>query len=198
MALGVKVTCTAQVLPGVSELQVVLAAENWEVACTLLICTGAVPVLAIVIVCTPEMVFTAVDEKLKLDGLIAMLGGPGAPDPVSETECGLPWASSTIVRVPVRVPTPVGVNVIVNVQEDAGATVVPQSSVSAKSPLIDLLAIDKDCEPILRRRLVCEGLVVPIDSELNCNANGAMATAGAAVTGSILAMKESVGPPHTV
>src|SRR5712664_3164275 len=63
------------------------------------------------------------------------------PVPVRDTVCGLPDALSVIVRVPVREPTAVGVNVTLIVQFAPAANVpgltgqaLPPVLVSAKSP----------------------------------------------------------------
>ena len=47
------------------------------------------------------------------------------------TDCGLPEVLSVMLKVPVRVPDAVGVNVVLIVQFAPTATEVPQVSVSA-------------------------------------------------------------------
>ena len=80
----------------------------------------------------PELVtFTGIAElvvvsiwglKDTLVGLNVMLGP--VPVPVSGTVCGLPWALSVNVSVPVRAPSAVGVKVTFIVQvPDAGKVV---------------------------------------------------------------------------
>jgi len=54
--------------------------------------------------------------KVRLAGEIDAPGAEAAPDPVSETVCGLVGALSEIVRVPVRVPPAVGENVTLMLQ----------------------------------------------------------------------------------
>jgi hypothetical protein len=56
------------------------------------------------------------------------------PLPASDTVCGLLFALSVIVRVPVRLPVAVGVNVTLTVQFAPAATEVPHVFVCAKSP----------------------------------------------------------------
>lgn len=56
--------------------------------------------------------------------------------PVSDTVCGLLFALSVIVRVPVRLPVVVGVNVTLTVQFPPAAIDVPHVFVCEKSPEI--------------------------------------------------------------
>ena len=58
------------------------------------------------------------------------------PEPVRLVVWGLPEALSVTVRVAVRVPVAVGLNVTLIVQLDAAATLVPQVLVCVKSPLL--------------------------------------------------------------
>jgi hypothetical protein len=74
--------------------------------------------------------------------IVAEVGAPLAgareksvPLPDKETVCGLFDASSLTVRLAVRLPAPVGLNVTLTVQFALGATLVPQVFVSEKSPL---------------------------------------------------------------
>lgn len=48
------------------------------------------------------------------------------PVPESATECGLPEASSVMVRVPDRLPVAVGAKEMLKVQLATGTTVLPQ------------------------------------------------------------------------
>jgi hypothetical protein len=83
------------------------------------------------------------------------------PVPVSFTDWGLPEALSAILRVPVRVPEAVGVNVTLIVQFPPAAREVPQLSASAKSPVAEILEIVKGAEPVLVSVTVCAALVAP-------------------------------------
>ena len=56
------------------------------------------------------------------------------PIPVKETDCGLSLALSLMFIVAVRIPVAPGVNVTEIVHLPLAATLVPQVSVSAKSP----------------------------------------------------------------
>ena len=58
------------------------------------------------------------------------------PVPVRLAVCGLFVALSVTVRVPVRVPPAVGVNVTLMVQVSPAATLAPQLFVCPKSPLL--------------------------------------------------------------
>src|SRR5271165_2106758 len=103
-----------------------------------------------------------------------------------------------MVRASVKLSAAVGVKVTVKVQNDAAATVVPQSSVSAKSVPTVLLLMVRAADPILRKMVVCGALVLRMVCEPNCREKGDIATAGAFVAGSIFATKASVCPPNTV
>lgn len=56
-----------------------------------------------------------------------------------------------MVRVPERVPFAVGVKVTLMVQVVGGATLVPQLSFSAKSPVVVMLLISRGAVPVLVR-----------------------------------------------
>ena len=89
-------------------------------------------------------------------------GAPGdVAVPIRLTVCGVPAALSLIVNVPVRVPLAVGVKVTLSVQVDPAATPFPQLSVSAKSPLAEMLVMCNGAVPLLERFTVCGALVVP-------------------------------------
>ena len=60
------------------------------------------------------------------------------PVPVSEIVCGLPLASSVTLRVPVRLPVAVGLNVTAIVQVIPAGTEAPHVFVWLKSPLIEI------------------------------------------------------------
>jgi hypothetical protein len=69
---------------------------------------------------------TAVFANVALTG-VSLTCGP--PVPVSDTVCGLFHALSVIVKVPVRVPSAVGVNVMLILQFFPAASVAPQGFV---------------------------------------------------------------------
>src|SRR5271166_3459691 len=112
-------------------------------------------------------------------------------------EWGDPVASSWITIVPVREPGAVGVKVIANVQLPAAGTLVPQLSVSAKSPVAVIDVIERDALPRLRRSTFCGWLVVPIVWLAYCNEAGLKEAAGE-FPAPIFRMNASVFPPSTL
>ena len=68
---------------------------------------------------------------------------------------------SVMLKVPVRVPEAVGVNVILTVQLAPTATEPPQVLVSAKSPEAEILEMVRAALPVLETVTVCAALVVP-------------------------------------
>src|SRR5260370_9051623 len=83
------------------------------------------------------------------------------PIPVRLTDCGLPEALSVMLRVPVRLPDAVGVNVTLMVQLAPAATELPQVLVWAKSPLAETLVRFSEALPVLESVTDCAALVVP-------------------------------------
>src|SRR5215469_1771414 len=90
--------------------------------------------------------------------------GADTPVPVNPTVCGLPFALSLIVRVPVRVPVAEGVNVMLIAQEAPAATDVPQLFVCAKSPafvpVMAMLVMFSAAFPVLLNVAACAALDV--------------------------------------
>jgi hypothetical protein len=84
-----------------------------------------------------------------------------APSPDRVMDCGLAGALSEMVMAPARAPVAVGVKVTEIVQEAFLATLVPQSSVSAKSPLALILVNVSAALPMLVTVTLCFPLVVP-------------------------------------
>ena len=83
------------------------------------------------------------------------------PVPDRATVCGLPEALSVMLRVPVRVPVAVGLKVTLMAQLLPAATELPQVLVWAKSPLAEMLVMDKAALPVLESVTVCAALVGP-------------------------------------
>lgn len=81
--------------------------------------------------------------------------------PVRETACGLPLASSAIVRKPVQLPLVVGANTTLKAQLTPGATVLPQVLDWEKSPVIATLEMLRLPSPVLFRVMLWLVLVVP-------------------------------------
>ena len=75
------------------------------------------------------------------------------PMPLRLITCGDPVASSLIEIEPVRSPTAVGVKVAEREHVPDAETLVPQLSVSAKSPLVEIDEIVRFELPILRRKI---------------------------------------------
>ncbi len=83
------------------------------------------------------------------------------PLPLKPTVCGLPEALLLMVRVPVRAPMTVGLNVTSIVQLVSAARVaglIGQFVVRAKSPLVAMLAIGNGAVLVFDSVTVCPGL----------------------------------------
>ena len=96
--------------------------------------------------------------------LVAVRLTPGATTPVppSRIACGLLGALLVIVRVPLRVPLVVGVNVTLRAQEEPAASKLPQLFVSAKSPFTEIEEMERTASPVLESVTDCAPLVVPM------------------------------------
>src|SRR3989441_3346804 len=109
------------------------------------------------------------------------------PVPVSDTDCGLPAASSVMVTVAVRALAAVGVNVRLRRQLAPTTTVAPFVQVvpaaMAKSPGFEparaMLVMLRVAVPLLVRVTVCTGLVVLRRWSPKARLVGAKVTAGA-------------------
>src|SRR6266852_2501829 len=87
----------------------------------------ALPVLESVTVCATLVVPTGWLAKVSEEAERLTTGAEAAaPVPVRLTDCGLPEVLSAMLKVPVRVPDAVGVNVVLIVQFAPTATEVPQ------------------------------------------------------------------------
>src|SRR5260370_418094 len=111
-----------------------------------------------------------------LVGCVVIVGPP--PVPVKLAACALPVALSVTTRLPVRVPLLLGVKVTYMVHVEPAATPFPQLSVSAKSPVVAMLAICTGAVPLLVSVTVWDGLVVPAAWLLKVRLDGERATAG--------------------
>jgi hypothetical protein len=78
---------------------------------------------------------------------------------------GLPAALSVMVRVPLSVPVPLGVNVTEIWQLPPAPTLTPQLLVSPKSPVAEMLLIVSAAPPGLVNVTTCGELVVPTGCE---------------------------------
>jgi hypothetical protein len=84
-----------------------------------------------------------------------------APDPLRPTVWGLLGALPETLRVPVRVPTAVGVKVAAMVQAAPAAKVLPQELVWEKSPLTVIPEIVNETVPVFVNVTLCGPLVFP-------------------------------------
>jgi hypothetical protein len=96
-----------------------------------------------------------------VDAVPAVTAKPVEPMPVRETVCGLSFALSVRINVPVRVPLAVGVKLTVTVQLAVGESDMAQLFVSEKSPLVWRWLICSPKGPGLVKATVCAVLVVP-------------------------------------
>src|SRR5258706_16312848 len=83
------------------------------------------------------------------------------PEPLKETERGLPAALSVNVSVPARTPRSVGENCTETTQEADGFKDAGQLLDWEKSPDVAMLEIARTCSPELVSVIVCAALVVP-------------------------------------
>jgi hypothetical protein len=160
-AVGLKVTLMLQLAPAATELPQLSVSAKSPLAEILVIVKLTVPVLVSVTVCAALVVPTVwlANVNEEAERLTVVVGA--VPVPVRLTVCGLPEALSVMLKVPVRVPEAVGVKVMLMVQLAPAATELPQLSVSAKSPLGEILVIVRAALPVLDSITVCAALVVP-------------------------------------
>src|SRR5947209_3370950 len=195
VASGVKLTLIVQLAPGATEPaplgQVLPAAKAKSAACApvmvmLVRFSGALPLLVRVTVCAALVVPTRCLPKALLVAESVAVGGV-TPVPVSDTDCGLPGASSVMVTVAVRALAAVGVNVRLRRQLAPATTVAPFVQVvpaaMAKSPGFEparaMLVMLRVAVPLLVRVTVCTGLVVLRRWSPKARLVGAKVTAGA-------------------
>src|SRR5437016_6044163 len=194
-ASGVKLTLIVQLAPGATEPaplgQVLPAAKAKSAACApvmvmLVRFSGAPPLLVNVTVCAGLVVPTRCSPNALLVAESVAVGGV-TPVPVSDTDCGLPAASSVMVSVAVRALAAVGVKVRLRTQLAPAASVAPLMQVvpeaSAKSPALasagTAVAMLRGAEPVLGRVTVCTGLGGRTRWVPKVRWEGAEATAGA-------------------
>src|SRR5207245_1372923 len=133
VATGVKLTLIVQLAPRATELapvgQVLPAAKAKSAACApvmvmLVRFSGAPPLLVRVTFCAALVVPTRCLPNALLVAESVAVGGV-TPVPVSDTDCGLPAASSVMVTVAVRALAAVGVKVRLRTQLAPAASVAP-------------------------------------------------------------------------
>src|SRR4051794_35535077 len=113
-----------------------------------------------------------VPPKLRLPGLAFRIGPGATPVPDSGTVLVMPEAVT--VRVPVRVPAVVGVNLTVTVHEEPAAMLLPQVLVWLKSPEVLTVVTGADAEPLLVTVTACAALDAPVATEPKPSAVGLM------------------------
>lgn len=147
VAVGANVTPTVHVPPPANELvQVLVAALNSALLlATLSPAIAVVPAFFTVKVVAAVVVPTATEPNPCVAGVIVI---GAVPVPVKLAVC-VPALSMT-VRVPVRAPIALGVNVTVMVHLPAAATE-GQVLVVAKSPLADMLVAVSTAVPVFLR-----------------------------------------------
>ncbi len=161
-AVGVNVRLMVQLAPAATELPQVLVWAKSPLAETLVRFSEALPVLESVTDCAALVVPTGWLANVSEEAERLTTGAEAAaPVPVKLTDCGLPEALSVMLRVPVRVPDAVGVNVTLMVQLAPAATELPQVLVWAKSPLAETLVRFSEALPVLESVTDCAALVVP-------------------------------------
>src|SRR2546422_733581 len=175
VAAGVKLTLIVQLAPGATEPapvgQVLPAAKAKSAACApvmvmLVRFSGAPPLLVSVTFCAALVVPTRCLPKALIVAESVAVGGV-TPVPVSDTDCGLPGASSVMVTVAVRALAAVGVNVRLRRQLAPATTVAPFVQVvpaaMAKSPGFKparaMLVMLRVAVPLLVRVTVFAGVV---------------------------------------
>src|SRR5438128_511629 len=173
---GAKLTLIVQLAPGATEPaplgQVLPAAKAKSAACApvmvmpLTFRCGS-PLLVNVTVCAALVVPTRCSPNALLVAESVAVGGV-TPVPVSDTDCGLPAASSVMIAVAVRALAAVGVKVRWRTQVAPAASVAPLMQAvpeaSAKSPALappsTAVAMLRGAVPLLVRVTVCTGLGV--------------------------------------
>lgn len=123
-----------------------------------------------------------------------------SPVPVRAAVCGLSAILSEMLRLPVRVPPAVGLNVTKIVQLAPAFKVVPQVLVWEKSPPAEILEMVSDALPVLVSETVCAVLLTPTTSAGNVSEDGAklIAGSGTAIVSVSVTAKVSLSATDTV
>jgi hypothetical protein len=157
--VGVKITEIMQAVPTATFVpQVFVWAKSPDAAIDVMV-SGAVPELFSVTICAALLVLSVCKAKVRLVGERVTAGAAGAtPEPLSATICGELLTLSVIVSDPVRVPAAVGVNITEIEQVALTASELPQVSLSAKSPVAMMEAMESAALPELVSVMLCRGL----------------------------------------
>src|SRR2546421_3681231 len=161
-AAGVNFTVTVQEAPTARVEQVFVWLKS-PLAETAEAVADVVPVLVTVTVCAAEGVPTIVPGKDRLVGFGLRIG-PGAT-PVPESGTVLVMRDAVTVRLPVREPVAVGVNVTLTVQEEPAAMLLPQLFVWLKSPEVPTEPTGAAAVPLLVTVTACGALDEPVATE---------------------------------
>src|SRR2546427_30905 len=173
-AVGVNVRLRRQLAPATTVapfVQVVPAAmaksPGFEPARAMLVMLRvAVPLLVRVTVCAGLVVLRRWSPKARLVGAKVTAGA--MPIPASDTDCGLPGASSVMVTVAVRAPVAAGVKLMLIVQLAPGATepapvgqVLPAAKAksAACAPEMEMGRRLGGTPAIVKSRMFCSALV---------------------------------------
>jgi hypothetical protein len=149
---GVNVTVTVQVDDGGRVAGQLFVSEKCPEIWMLVIARSSFPPLARVSNLAWLAVPTATLPNDRPAGV--MLTDDPFPVPLKLMECGDPEASSLITTEPVRDPATVGPNETERVQLPAAGTLLPQVSLSVKSPTVEIDEMDSGELPMLRKRTV--------------------------------------------
>src|SRR5438132_1371591 len=160
-AVGENVTLMAQFPPTATELPQLSVSAKSPLVEIVVIAKAAEPVFVSVTVCAALVVPTVWLAKVSEAGERLAVVVDAVPVPVRPAVCGLPGALSVTLQLPVPVPTRRSSDLTLMAQFPPTATELPQLSVSAKSPLVEIVVIAKAAEPVFVSVTVCAALVVP-------------------------------------
>ena len=185
VAVGLKVTEIVQVAFTASDagqsLVCVKSPGFVPVSVTLLMVSGAVPVLRRDDVCAALVEPTICGPKTRLPGV--SVTAEAVPVPLRLMGCGLPDALSVTFTAAVRLPVAAGVKVTLMVQVALAARLAGQSLDCAKSaalvPATAIALIVSGPVPVFRRVEACGALVAPTPCEPKARVAGVSVTAGA-------------------
>lgn len=158
--VGAKLTLMVQLVLAVNVAGQLFVCVNCELLdATDVMLMSALPVLLTVTGCDVLVVPTACEANVNVVGLTEATAP--TPVPASEIVCGLFWALSVMVMVPVRAFAPAGVNVTLIVQLPLTIRLLPQLLVCANSLAAAMEEIASGPAPVLVIVTDCEGDVVP-------------------------------------
>ena len=170
-AVGVTVTVTVHDAPTARVEQLFVCLKS-PVAVIAEIVADVVPELDTVTVCAADELPTIVPAKDRLVGFVLMIGPGATPVPDSGTVLVMPEA--VMVRLPVREPATVGVNVTLTVQDELAAMLLPQLFVWLKSPEVVIELTGAAALPLLVTVTACGALDAPVATEPKLTALGLM------------------------